>query len=600
MALALALLSVACTQQQEEAINTEQDYVTVELSVENAQTDEEARAVSFSEENGKPRFQFGFTSRTRVAGSRLPTYIYYVRVHTTITKEGSDPSQRVVIFEGDLDWKRESDQRRLTYKGPLKILSSDWQNLKNVQLHAVVGEMSFSKAGAGEVQAKLLSLNGNPYSPTLEVPYAMTTEVVQVKGKKILTLAEPETAKFYPQGVLTVFTIKNNLSQDMNLPWVYLETSGYSHAISVDKYGKVSASTPQRNTPMRTDTEAITKYTLQKNKVARLVTWLPKEDVPNITRVTAIGNYQQGDFTPASGTAQDGKLMNYEVVFSEKKFTLDKGQILTDSHGNVVPRVSTTNGRAVAEYSASEVKQLTNSNDLWHLSYYVPIAMSRYAAEYFPGDRTVEEASWESVITPGLNESNYFRNSSNTDGNIAQEGLNDLVKFTRSGSLQQARSKFRYVKGNGGGTLPTIYSARFINFPEYRVLQRWQTKSQVASGFTNTPLSDLYSNEVSFLPYDEVAVNDGTALTEAYWEARKNQIQTIKFRSGFANANIGPVMSNMAILGSFGIAAGYWSDVMNNFVRAFRDTGTEYRDVFKDLMGWDPELYLWPIISFKD
>lgn len=604
MYILVSLCFASCSSDKETLEN--EQYVTVELSVDSVEDIEQARAVSFKyDSEGKPSFSFGYTRRQTIRGGLRPRYNYYTNVHTTITKEGATPGQRVVIFEGDLEWERDATSRRLTYNGPLKILSSDWQNLKNVQLHAVVGDLKFDKPNT-EIQAEYIRLNGQDISNELPVPYAMTTPVVQVKGQKKLTLADPSFAKFKPKGVLVQFVVKNRLSTHLFMPFVYVETSAYSKSLTVDKYGNVTPSNPQVNTPMRADATSNFLQTIKPNNSGHLIAWLPKEDLTKITKVSAIGLGHQATFTRVGGTATDGSLVTYEVEFSEKKQSLDKGELLTDNYGYVVARVLEVGGVLRGQFTPDEIRQYTTKNDLWHLSYYLPIAMSRYITDYLGrGSTEIKDFSFRSTITPGLNESNYFRNSdTGLYGSEAPEGLNDLVKFTRSGELKQADSKFRYVRSTVRTDYSsTMYAVRFINFPEYRVFQRWRLREPVESGFTDTPHASLFNVEVSFLPYDASADNSGEALTEAYWQRNESRVQKVFFGSGYANANIGPVVNDLALLAYYeGNPLGYWANVMGNFVRSagsvlYGDTWLK-RDSNSTIMK-TVEDFNWSIVSFQ-
>lgn len=551
--LALCSTLAACSKDQSNDIE-DQEYTTVQLTT-HAPLEDEARAVRFTiGDNDKPRFQFT-NELGQVSGTR--------KVYTTITK--GEGAQRTIIFEKELDWKIEDDGRKLSYTGEIKILSRDFRDATNLTLHAVTGQRTFNKTNS-EKQTELLVHISNRVT-NVEVPYSMTTAVKKV-GQATLTLSEPDKARFKPKGVLTLFTIKNNLDVLIQPQMIMLYSPKYHRGIALDQYGELSLSDSREDTPLLYR-EGLLGIVPAKSKMT-LIAWLPKEDLESITEVKMIGSGIQGPLTRTSNKAvSDGSLVTYEIELYAHKQPLDKGMAYTDNFGNVLPYFGIENGSFAGPlFSPDEVRTRNTSEDSWMMRYYFPMWYPAYSASQIFGSNRLY---WNMVHTTkepqNKNPEDYWRA---TPGTTNQSPFADWIILGRGQSLRYEYSKFCYRNDSPAPYMNngTLYIARFVDNTEYRVLQRlrsidWEdeTRFRIASIKNNVVM------EVSFLPYDEAAVADESAFTAAYWEERKQMVQTVRFGTHFAIRNLGPYhteYNNMLVPdGDTGIP--FWFNTMRNF-----------------------------------
>lgn len=581
LCLAVAF-SFSCSRDKGTEVFGQDEYISVRLNVGNNIEEDSPRSVRFTVgDNDKPRFQFTNTSG-EVSGTR--------KVYTTVTK--GEGSARKVIFEADLDWEIQQGGRRLAYNGELKILHSEFKDATNLTLHAVTGERRFNKTNS-EKQTELLSSFDENHTVNVEVPYVMTAPVKKV-GEKTLTLAKAEEAKFKPKGVLTLFTIKNNLDVPIRPYFIKVYTPKYHRGIDVNQYGELTLSDSREDTPLLHE-ESFMNPIMSKSKTT-LIAWLPKEDIANIKEVRYIGVGMQGSLTKTSSHGTDGSLLNYEIEFKPQKLSLDKGLAYTDNHGNVIPYMAIEGANQVVgpNFSSAEVQSRTTSEDAWLLKYYFPMFINRWVAD---GVISSDSHYWQEVIetrTPQHKEAeNYWRD---TPGVTSLSPTADWVILNRGGALHYEMSKFAYDQDSPGyNAKGSLYIARFINNQEYRVLQRLRSVDvELDERFETSFFHNILNMEVSFLPYDEKAVVDKTAFTKAYWDERekRGEVQSIRFRAHFAVSPQGPYHKtyNHMLIPVSGVGVPIWFNTAKNF-----ENGQDTDDASSDVT--DRRL---PIVTFTD
>lgn len=555
----LVALSFSCSSDKGSDALVQDEYISVKLDISNDIEEDQPRSVRFAvAENGKPRFQFT-NSSGEVSGTR--------KVYTTVTK--GESAAREVIFEGELDWTIEQEGRKLAYKGELKILSSKFKDATNLMLYAVTGERKFNKT-ASEKQTELLSYLDENNTVNIEVPYVMVTPVKKV-GDNTLTLADSKTALFKPKGVLSLFTIKNNLEVVIYPQYLKLYTPKYHRGVDINQYGDLTLSDDREDTPLLHRESAM--GAIPSKSKTTLIAWLPKEDIENITEVRYIGFGMQGTLTKTSGSATDGSLLSYEIEFKPYKQPLDKGLAYTDNHGNVIPYIG-VEGLSLdgPMFTPDEVKTRTTSEDAWLLKYYFPMWISRWAGHGVLSPPDINSTFWNQVhetsIPQNTNPEDYWKD---TPGTTNASPFAEWIILKRGGTLHYDKSKFLYTQDSPGYMENgALYIARFMDNPEYRVLQRlrtvyWEDDARfvVASAHNNV------SCEVSFLPYDQEAVANETAFSKAYWDARANEVQTIRFRHHYAVTPQGPYETeyNHILVPMDGTGIPLWFNTMRNFER---------------------------------
>lgn len=394
------------------------------------------------------------------------------------------------------------------------------------------------------------------------------------------------------RGALTLFTIKNNLDVVIYPQSLTLYSPKYHRGINVDQYGELSLSDSREDTPLLYR-EALMGAVPSKSRIT-VIAWLPKEDLASITEVRCVGMGIQGSLTKSSDKQSDGALVTYEIEFKPHKHTLDKGLAYTDNHGNVIPFCGIENDQIVGpNFTPDEVKSRTTSEDSWLLKYYFPMWIPRWGSH---GVLSTYPSYWRMVHTTlepqNKNPEDYWRA---TPGETNHSPFADWIVFGRGQTLKYEYSKFSYDQDDPrfltGGTL---YIARFIGNPEYRVLQRLRTIYwEDDSRFRIATQRSAISMEVSFLPYDEAAVNDESAFKRAYWDEReqKGEVQTIRFRSHFVVANMGPYHTeyNQMLMPNTDTGTPFWFNTARNFEDA------QEVDNFNDANN-----YNLPIVTFVD
>lgn len=506
----LTLVS-ACTKEADVSFG-EDGYVSVRLVTDSGVDEaEELRTLQFThnEQTGKPSFRF--TSDSQTPGKR--------KVWTTITKKGAtEGAPRVTIFSQRLDWDIDPTGRKLSYNGELKILSQDYKNATDLMLHAVTGETDFTK---DDTQPQLQEYKrGEEHKDVeLEVPYVMTTAVHKLdKSNGTLVVTDQSKALFKPKGVLTVFTIQNDLDIPVWGFYLFVETSRYQKKFSFDRMGAaqqgeaeaaVKASRMGLQGLMMSHTNRF-DMVVGPQATKKYMAWLPLEDVRAIQRVRLVGEVTEGIFTRQSGDLAEGKYVHYLCHYREVDSpSYVKGRFAVDNFGNILLH-HTSEYRYL--FSEPEVRK-HNVRDLGDfLLYYVMPYPNLYPDH-------PDQYTWE-VADDHANPNSFNR-------------------FVEGGEVLRHTAKWSYDKQDPSGR-PTYYSMRFINLPEYRVFQRHRVYLQDA--FPHAQFNNVSSGylEVSFLPYDDEAAASGAAITSAYWEEHKQDVWSVYFRGMGGNLYSGP------------------------------------------------------------
>lgn len=506
VALGLGLLS--CSQDNEQVTNRDNEYITVQLDTENGINEaEELRTVQFTHgASGKPTFKF--TTDGSSEGKR--------KVWTTITKKGATDNERVEIFKSQLEWDIVNDGRTLRYTGELKILSSLYTGAEDLKIHAVTGSTDFTRDGENPRLVEYKARDSQDHNVTdLEVPYVMTAPVekkldAQKRETKVLIISDKSQARFKPKGVLAVFTMENKLDIAVRANYIFMKTSRYQQTVKLNHYGEyvdpnaqVSPTTVSKN-GVAGILFANTPLHLPPGEIRRHIAWLPLDDVKAIQEVRIVSQTNPGVFTrDENTTVSEGKYLHYVCSYEEvAQPAFFKGQFAVDNFGNILEEQKSGYNNA---FTQEEVQNWSNQDIGHFLLYYLPPYGNLLT--YAGRDEMNEEISYDEA---------------------QRHNINTFHKFVSGGPVLRLGVKWRYLRETTSG-LPTIYAARFLGSEEYRILQRVRYSPQDRIG-TDKFYSHGYE-EVSFLPYDEAAVESGTALTDEYWAEHEKEVWTVRFNA---------------------------------------------------------------------
>lgn len=557
--LLLVLVLPACRQDRDHEEPVEEEYVTLMLDTE----------ITENGDAGDLRQSGVLVNRTiddkiRMNFSREDGG--QTRTVTTIITNG-EGSWDTEIFRGELEWKITqitdasgvTGPLRLTYKGPLRIKAKDLENVEKLMIYAHTGSVLKN----GEYQDDAIRPIRKGEHVYLDIPFFMITEVEQ-QGKK-LVIKDHTNAKFRPRGYIVRLNVKNSLPfytaiHKLIVGGYFFSYWGYNY----DDFGGPSSFMFLNGAPG-------TGLVVQRDGRDAINIRAGESDLQFVFWVTSakhVYDFEQDPYAPPffpvfgqivamahrrdNKPVKDGSVVNYDVEYKlANGFNPDINNVGTiDSRSNNtfylsqvhLPKVSLEpgvdfdilGGGEFSEYGQtympipdnllgsvggspsppveeeSYMTGYTSVPSLSQLSYYIPYfwPINNWPKD-MPHFRFQNSAD---NLPPGVEEFHHYKTDETLSvGNQVVRGTS-IFKFPHSDKEETAADQS-----------PAVYALRLKDTP-YRVFQRWTTTSLG---------HDIYFC-VSFLKYDEAAVNESRlencrAFTAEYWHANKSKIQTIIF-----------------------------------------------------------------------